>query len=189
MTLAAAGRPFRIGSVHETMTDYASDGSLREMAGLIRAERAELRRGARFGTLFSRTTVAAIPVAVAVEALAMRGSLHMGIGTMVYLGLLVVLGLGVLRTATLMIQAERRLKDQFGELRHLTGAPVDPNVPWTPVRSLPGSPTTDIRDCSRAVLATAGFRNERIHLAVRWATFTLICFCAMSLLVLVGQIF
>jgi hypothetical protein len=178
MTLATAVRPFRAGDSHETMIDRSSvDETLREMA--------ELLRDARPGMLVSGVTVAAVTVGVAVEAVAVPVNLHAGIGTVVCLGLFAVLALSVIRTTTLMIVAGRPLLDQLGELRRQTGAPVDPTVPWTPVRRLPLPSRTTVLDCAQRVLAAAHFRNARIHLALGWAIITMISFCAWTLAVLI----
>ena len=160
----------------------APEDTLREMA--------EMLRDARPGMLVSGITVAAVTVGVAVETVAVPVKLHAGVGTVIYLGLLAVVALCVIRTAILMIVAGRPLMDQLGELRRLTGAPVDPKVPWTPMRRLPVMSPRAVGERAQAVLAAAHFRNSRIHLALTWATFAIVCFCAWSLalLILAGRI-
>lgn len=178
MTLAAAVRPFRLADARETMIDRSpADETLREMA--------ELLRDSRPGMLVSGVTVAAVTVGVVVEAVAVPVNLHAGVGTVVCLGLLAVLALSVVRTAALMLLAGRPLMNQLGELRRQTGAPVDPTVPWTPVRSLPLPPRSAVWDRAQAVLAAAHFRNARMHLALGWATVAMIGFCAWSLALLI----
>lgn len=179
MTLATAVRPFRIGGADKTVVDSSpADETLREMA--------ELLRDARPGMLVSGLTVAAVTVGVAVEAAAVPINLHAGVATVICLGLLAVLALSVIRTAVLMVVAGLLLMDQLGELRRQTGAPVDPTVPWTPVRTLPLAEPTAVWDRAQAVLAAAHFRNARIHLALGWATIAMIGFCAWSLALLIA---
>jgi hypothetical protein len=178
MTLATAVRPFRNGRSFQTMDDRSAAGeTLREMA--------ELLRDARPSMLVSGITVAAVTVGVAVEAIAVPINLHAGVGTVICLGLLAVLVLSVIRTAALMLLAGRPLMDQLGELRRQTGAPVDPTVPWTPVRILPLASPMAVWDRAQHVLAAAHFRNARIHLALGWATVAMIGFCAWSLALLI----
>jgi hypothetical protein len=178
MTLAAAVRPFRLADVRETMIDRSpADETLREMA--------ELLRDSRPGMVISGVTVAAVTVGVVVEAVAVPVNLHAGAGTVVCLGLLAGLALSVVRTAALMLLAGRPLMNQLGELRRQTGAPVDPTVPWTPVRSLPLPPRSAVWDRAQHVLAAAHFRNARMHLALGWATVAMIGFCAWSLALLI----
>jgi hypothetical protein len=178
MTLATAVRPFRIGSSPENIDDRSAAGeTLREMV--------ELLRDARPSMLVSGITVAAVTVGVAVEAIAVPINLHAGVGTVICLGLLAVLVLSVIRTAALMGLAGRPLMDQLGELRRQTGAPVDPTVPWTPVRILPLASPMAVWDRAQHVLAAAHFRNARIHLALGWATVAMIGFCAWSLALLI----
>ena len=179
MTLATAVRPFRIGSSFEIMSDRSpADETLREVA--------ELLRDARPGMWVSRITVAAVTVGVAVETAAVPINLHAGVGTVLCLGLLAVLALCVLRTAILMVGSGRPLMDQLGELRRQTGAPVDPTVPWTPVRALPLASATAVQKRLEHVLATAHFRNERMHQALGWSTVAMIGFCAWSLALLIS---
>ena len=183
MVLGTVARPLRISETDGSMLDRPpTDDTLRDLA--------ELLRDARPGMLVSGVTVAAVTVGVAIEAVAVPVNLHAGVGTVVCLGLLAVLALSVIRTAVLMIVAGRPLMDQLGELRRLTGAPVDPTVPWTPVGRLTATPRAVLQDRARAVLAAAHFRNVRIQLALTWATIAIICFCAwtLSLLILAGRI-
>lgn len=184
MTLATAVRPFRTGDAHETMIDRSpADDTLRELAELV--------RDARPGMLVSAVTIVAVTVGVAVEAVALPVNLHAGAGTVIFLGLFALLALCVLRTAILMIGAGRPLMDELGELRRQTGAPVDPTVPWTPVRRLPMTSGIAVWERrAHAVIAAAHFRNARIHLALTWATIAIISFCAwtLALLFLAGRI-
>jgi hypothetical protein len=178
MTVATAVRPFRVGSSLEIMSDRSpADETLREMA--------ELLRDARPGMLVSGITVAAVTVGAAVEVATVPINLHAGAGTAVCLGLLVVLALCVITTAVLMACSGRPLMDQLGELRRETGAPVDPTVPWTPVRTLPLPSAAAVRKRAEQVLAAAHFRNARLHLAMGWSTVAMIGFCAWSLALLI----
>jgi hypothetical protein len=183
MVIGTAARPLRISETDGSMLDRPpTDDTLRDLA--------ELLRDARPGMLVSGVTVAAVTVGVAIETVAVPINLHAGVGTVVCLGLLAVLALSVIRTAVLMIVAGRPLMDQLGELRRLTGAPVDPTVPWTPVGRPSVTPRAVLQDRARAVLAAAHFRNVRIQLALTWATIAIICFCAwtLSLLIVAGRI-
>jgi hypothetical protein len=178
MTLATAVRPFRAGSSLEIMSDRSrADETLREMA--------ELLRDARPGMLVSGIIVAAVTVGAVVEAIAVPINLRAGAGTVICLGLLAVLALCLARTAVLMVVAGRPLMDQLGELRRQTGAPVDPTVPWTPVRTLPLASPAAVWDRAQHVLAAAHFRNARVHLALGWSTAAMIGFCAWSLALLI----
>ncbi|HUK69332.1 MAG TPA: hypothetical protein VLW50_11365 [Streptosporangiaceae bacterium] len=184
MTIGTAVRPMRVSETGGPMIERqpSDDETLRELA--------ELLRDARPGMLVCGVTVAALTVGVAVEEAALPVKLHPGVGTVLCLGLLAVLALSLVRTAVLMISAGRPLMDELGELRRQTGAPVDPTVPWTPVRTLHVVSKTTASDRARAVLAAAYFRNTRIQLALTWATVAIICFCAwtLMLLVLAGRI-
>jgi hypothetical protein len=179
MTIGTAVRPIRVSEADCPMIDPppADDEALREIA--------ELLRDARPGALVSGVTVAVVTVGVAVEEVALPVRLHPGVGTVLCLGLVAVLALSLVRTAVLTISASRPLMDELGELRRQTGAPVDPTVPWTPVRTLHLASRTTARDRARAVLSAAHFRNTRIQLALTWATVAVICFCAWTLMLLV----
>ena len=184
MTIGTVVPAIRVSETGGPMTERqpSDEDTLREMA--------ELLRDARPGMLVSGVTVAAVTVGVAVEEVALPVNLHPGVGTVLCLGLLAVLALSLIRTAVLMISAGRPLMDQLGELRRQTGAPVDPTVPWTPVRRLHVAARTTVWDRTQAVLAAAHFRNTRIQLALTWATVSIICFCAwtLMLLILAGRI-
>jgi hypothetical protein len=183
MTIGATVRPIRISETGEPMNERPpAEDTLREMA--------ELLRDARPGILVSGITVASVTVGVAIEEVLLPVKLHPGVGTVLCLGLLGVLALSLIRTAVLMISAGRPLMDELGELRRQTGAPVDPNVPWTPVTTLHFASRTTAWDRAQAVLAAAHFRNTRIQLALTWATVAIICFCGwtLMLLVLAGRI-
>src|SRR6266566_1685357 len=178
MTLATAVRPFRLGNSPETVDDRSPAGeTLREMNELLRDTRPSVR--------MSRAIVVAVTVGAAVEAAAVPINLHAGVGTVVCLGLLAALALSVIRTTALMALAGRPLMNQLGELRRQTGAPVDPTVPWTPVRILPLASPAAVRDRAQRALAAAHFRSERLHLALGWATVAMIGFCAWSLALLI----
>lgn len=169
------------GETDRAMIDRPDD-ALREMA--------ELLRDTRPGMLVSGITVAAVTVGTAIEEMVLPMNLHAGAGTFLGLALLGILAVSVIRTAVLMIVAGRPLMDELGELRRRTGAPVDPTVPWTPVRRMPTANPTPGWERARAVLAAAHFRNARIHLALTWATVAIISFSAWTLvqLFLAGRI-
>jgi hypothetical protein len=158
------------------------DEALREMA--------ELLRDTRPGMLVSGVTVAAVTVGVAVEETVLPVNLHAGAGAFLGLVLLGILAVSIVRTAVLMRAAGRPLMDELGELRRRTGAPVDPTVPWTPIRKLPLASPAPGWERARAVLAAAHFRNERMQMALTWATVTIISFAAWTFvqLLLAGRI-
>jgi len=168
----------RVGGMGTTMLDDSpADEVLREMA--------ELLRDARPGMLVSGFTVAAVTVGVAVEETLLPMNLHAGAGSAASVGLLAVLALSVIRTAVLMISADRPLLDELGELRREIGAAVDPNVPWRPTRTRIAISQAPGWDRVRAMLAAAHFRSIRTHMALTWATFAIICFLAWTLVSLV----
>jgi len=168
----------RIGGLGESMLNGSpADEALREIA--------ELLRDARPGMLVSGFTVAAVTVGVAVEEAVLPMNLHAGAGTALCLGLLAVLALSVIRTAVLMISADRPLLDELGELRREIGAAVDPNVPWRTTRTRIAISQAPGWDRVRAMLAAAHFRSIRTHMALTWATFAIICFSAWTLVALI----
>ncbi|MGE5291431.1 MAG: hypothetical protein ACM3ML_30360 [Micromonosporaceae bacterium] len=150
----------------------------------------ELLRAARPAMVVSGVAVAAVTVGVAVEEVVRPMSLHAGLGSAVYAGLLAALAASVIRVVSLMISAGRPLMDELGELRRQTGAPVDPRAPWTPVRTLIPTSRAVREKRLQAVLSAARFRNARIHQALGWAAIAVICFFAWTLvsLIMAGRI-
>lgn len=173
MKSATAVWPFRIGGPPATMSDrFPVDDQLREIA--------ELRRDARRGMLVSGVIVAGVTVGVVVEAVAVPVDLHAYAGTVISLGLLSVLVLSLSKTVALMIRASLHLDDELDELRRQTFAPVNLTV-LSPVRTrLMWSPAS-----VQVALYAAHVRNARMHLALMWATVTMISFCAWSLTLLI----
>lgn len=158
------------------------DDALREMA--------ELLRDTRPGMLVSGVTVAVVSVGATIVEVAAPTNMHAGVGTLLSLAMFGMLVLSIIRTAVLMISAGRPGLDELGELRRRTGAPVNPKVPWTPVRRLPETNPTPGWERARAVLAAAHFSNARIHLAQMWATTAIIFFVVWTVvqLLLAGGI-
>jgi hypothetical protein len=150
----------------------------------------ELLREARPAMVVSGVAVAAVIAGVAVEEVVLPASVHGGVGAVLYIGLLAALVGCVLRVVSLMFGANRRLIDELGELRRQTGAPVDPTVPWTPVRNVSILSPLLRRKRIEAVISAARFRNFRVHQALGWAALSVICFFAWTLvsLIIAGRI-
>jgi hypothetical protein len=127
---------------------------------------------------------------VAVEEMVLPTHLHGGVGNVIYISLLAGLVACVVRVVTLMISASRPLMDELGELRRQTGAPVDPRVPWTPVRNVINISVALRRRRMEAVISAAHFRNLRVNQALGWAAITVICFFAWTIisLIIAGRI-
>lgn len=183
MVVQTAARPMRGSDTEDPRVDGPSpDDTLRAMT--------ELLREARPAMVVSGVAVAAVTVGVAVEEAVLPMRLHAGLGSVVYAGLFAALAACVIRAVGLMISASRPLVDELGEMRRQMGAPVDPRVPWTPVRTLvPASPGM-CHKRMQAVLSAAHYRNARIHQALGWSAIAVICFFAWTLvsLIIAGRI-
>lgn len=180
MAIQTAVRPYRVsGKADEPVTDRppADDDVLREMT--------ELLRDARPGLLVSGLTLPAVTLGVAIEEALLPINMHAGLGTVLRLGLLAVLVVTVIRTAVLTIRAGHPLLDELGELRRETGAPVDPTVPWTPMRNRTALSEALAWDRMRAMVAAAHFHSFRSHLALTSAVLAIICFFAWTLVTVV----
>jgi hypothetical protein len=93
------------------------------------------------------------------------------------LGLLGLVLLSWLRTAALVVAAERPVAVAFSELRRVTGAPVDPSAPWSSVgvRSMVAS---DLGwDHVVSLIAAVTLRHARARLALSWAVITTVGLC------------
>lgn len=180
MTTQTVLRPYRVSEdLDGAMIDRppAADDVLREMT--------ELLRDARPGMLVSGFTVPAVTVGVAIEEALLSTNLHTGFGSVLSVGLLAVLALTVIRTAILTLLAGRLMLDQLGELRREIGAPVDPTVPWTPMRNLTAVSEAPGWDRMRAIVAAAHYYSFRSHQALTWATLAIICFFIWTLVTVV----
>jgi hypothetical protein len=178
MAIQAAVRPMRGSDTEDPRIGGPSaNETIRAMTELLREGRPAM--------VVNGVAVAAVTVGVSVEATVRPMSLHAGLRSAVYVALLVVLAACVVRAVALMISASRRLMDELGELRRQIGAPIDPGVPWTPVKTLvPTSPALRQKRME-AVLAAAHYRNARIHQALGWAAMAVICFFAWTLVPLI----
>jgi hypothetical protein len=150
----------------------------------------ELLKEARPAMVVSGVAIAAVTAGVAVEEAVLPASVHGGVGAVLYVGFLAALVACVVRVVGLMISASGRLMNELGELRRQTGAPVDPRVPWTPVRNLGVVSPALRRKRMEAVISAAHFRNLRVHQALGWAATSVICFFAWTLvsLIMTGRI-
>jgi hypothetical protein len=183
MVVQTAVRQMRGRGTDDPRVDGPStDETLRAMT--------ELLREARPAMVVSGVAVAAVTAGVAVEEVILPTYVHGGVGAVLYVGFLGALVACVVRVVSLMISASRRLMDELGELRRQTGAPVDPRVPWTPVRNVSTSSPLLRRRRMEAVISAAHFRNLRVHQALGWAAISVICFFAWTLvsLIMTGRI-
>ncbi len=177
MTTGTAVPPALLGEMGEVMIDPPpTDETVREVA--------ELLGDTRPGMLVSGFTVAAVTVGVAVVAAVLPMRLNAGASTLLSLALLFIVMASVIRTVVLMISAGRPLLDELGELRRGTGAPVDPTVPWTPMRMRTATSEAPDWDRVRALIAAVYFRNSRINLALTWATLAIISFLTWTFVTL-----
>jgi len=177
MTTGTAVPPALLGEMGEVMIDPPpTDETVREVA--------ELLGDTRPGMLVSGFTVAAVTVGVAVVAAVLPMRLNAGASTLLSLALLFIVMASVIRTVVLMISAGRPLLDELGELRRETGAPVDPTVPWTPMRMRTATSEAPDWDRVRALIAAVYFRNSRINLALTWATLAIISFLTWTFVTL-----
>jgi hypothetical protein len=144
----------------------------------------ELLRDGRTGMLVCGTIIAAVTLGLALEEPLLRKALHAGAASAVCGVLLIALTVSMVRTATLMIAAGWPLVDELGELRRRTGAPVDPNAPWTSAGLSAGPFPVSGWEHLRAVLAAAHFRSVRVHQAMTWASIAVACFFAWTMAVL-----
>jgi len=98
------------------------------------------------------------------------------------LGLLVLVTLGWLRTAVLIVLAERPVADAFGELRRATGAQVDLSAPWVSVGVTPMA-ASDLEWAHVVpLIAAANLRHARARLALSWAVITTAGLCVWMML-------
>jgi hypothetical protein len=100
-----------------------------------------------------------------------------GAWTLGSLGLLVLVMVSWLRTSLLVVLAERPVAGALGELRRVTGAPVDPSAPWLPLGVRP-IPASDLGwDHVVPLIAATNLRHARARLAFSWAVITTTGFC------------
>lgn len=111
-------------------------------------------------------------MAVAVSALLGHGA---GVG-LSSVGLLAPVMVSWLAAAALMILAEQPVAAALGELRCVTGAPVDPSAPWRPlgVRPMVGS---DLAwNHIVPLIGAATLQHSRARLTLTWAIITTVGF-------------
>lgn len=134
-------------------------------------------------TLISGGLLAAVLVGAATvtSALAVRGQPLM-IGAS---GLLLPVVLSWLTAAVLLAVSESPVSRALGELRWMTGAPVDPSAPWSPLASYPPANAQMTWDYMVALIAAATRQHARARLALSAAIVTAAAFLlwtALSLL-------
>jgi len=119
--------------------------------------------------------------ATVTSALAVRGQ-PLTIGAS---GLLLPVVLSWLTAAVLLAVSENPVSRALGELRWMTGAPVDPSAPWSPLASYPPANAEITWDYMVALIAAATRQHARARLALSAAIVTAAAFLlwtALSLL-------
>lgn len=106
-----------------------------------------------------------------VVGIAIVASVILGRGAIVSvgsIGLLTPVILGWLVSALLMFQAENPVADVLGEIRRVTGAPVDPSAPWKSMGVRPwGDPDLDWDPAQ--FVGIVNLQHSRARLALLWA--------------------
>jgi hypothetical protein len=93
------------------------------------------------------------------------------------LGLLLLVMLSWMRTSALVVHAEWPVAVAFGELRRVTGAPVDPSAPWLPTGAQPAVGPDLGWEQAAPLIAAANLRHTRARHALLWAVITTIGLC------------
>jgi hypothetical protein len=92
------------------------------------------------------------------------------------LGLLVPVLVSWLVTAALVLFSEGPVTSAFAELRHATGAPVDPSAPWAPLGVAPLADPEVTWDCVVPLIAATRRQHARARLALSAAVLTTAAF-------------
>jgi hypothetical protein len=130
--------------------------------------------------------LASVAVGAVLSITTLRVPLHATAGTMVYLGLLALVIISLVGSAVMLMLARQPVIDARGELRRLTGTPVE-RTPWTPVQQ----PLYVSDDAARDLLFDAvSLRNQRVGQALIWVAVTFAGFLAWTVaaLVVAGRI-
>ena len=123
-----------------------------------------------------------VGAATVTSALAVRGQ-PLTIGAS---GLLLPVVLSWLTAAVLLAVSESPVSRALGELRWMTGAPVDPSAPWSPLATCP-PPNAEITwDYMMALIAAATRQHARARLALSASIVTAAAFLLWTAVSLVA---
>lgn len=134
----------------------------------------------RWLTLVSGTLLTADLVGGGVMMTVLLGRAN--VSALASLGLLVVVTLSWMRASALVVLAERPIAGALGELRRVTGAPVDPSAPWPRVGVQQMAPSELGWDHLLPLIAAATLRHARARLALSWAVITTTGLCVWMIL-------
>jgi hypothetical protein len=90
--------------------------------------------------------------------------------------LLMPVVLSWLAAAVLLAVSESPVSRTFGEIRWMTGAPVDPSAPWSPLGAYPSADAEVTWDYVVALIAAATRQQARARLALSGAVVTTVLF-------------
>ena len=90
--------------------------------------------------------------------------------------LLMPVVLSWLVAAVLLAASESPVSRTFGEIRWMTGAPVDPSAPWSPLGAYPPADAEVTWDYVVALIAAATRQHARVRLALSGAVVTTVLF-------------
>jgi hypothetical protein len=155
------------------------DGESQDCAAAV-AQITSVTSETRWITLVAGGLLAADLIAASVMMAAMFGRDH--VYALATVGLLALVGLSWLRTSVLMVMAEWPVAAALGELRRVTGAPVDLSAPWVPFGVRPMEASEVDWHHALPLIGAATLRHTRARLALSWAVITTIGLCVWMFL-------
>jgi uncharacterized membrane protein len=149
----------------QTFADDQACNRLAALAGVVTVTGNTRRLTHVCGGLLAAVLVGAATVTA---ALAVTGK-PTAIG---FAGLLVPVVLSWLVAAVMLAVSETPVSRTFGEIRWMTGAPVDPSAPWSPLIAYPSADAEVTWDYVVALIAAATRQHARTRLALAAAVVT-----------------
>jgi len=151
------------------------------------SEMSDLLRDNRSGMLTDGCLLGAIAAGFALEAGAAARELRAGLVGVISLGLLCGIVFCWLVAAFLLARASRPVLNAVGELRWVTGAPLDPRPGWVTLPPVGADPAEWTWNRAYLLLGAARLARYRVQFADTWTYFTGGCFLAWTMLVILGR--
>ena len=157
-----------------------------EPAHVVIAQMADLVRDTSQSTIADASILSAISIGVALEAGLTARVLRPGLPGVLNLGLLGCLLACWLAAAVVLAWASRPVLNRVGQLRWVTGAPVDPRPGWVTLPPEGASAADWTWDRAYLLLGAARLARYRMQFADTWTYIAGGCFLVWTALVILG---
>jgi hypothetical protein len=157
-----------------------------EPAHVVIAQMADLVRDTGGSTIADACILSAVSIGVAVETGLSAPVLRPGLAGVLNVGLLCAL-LGCWLAAVIVLAwASRPILNRVGQLRWVTGAPLDPRPGWVTLPPVGASPAAWTWDRAYLLLGAARLARHRMQFADTWTYVAGGCFLVWSAFVILG---